>query len=103
MVFTTGKNEEYTVWVMTEFTRNPYFVRYARVTPNSRWGFVDVRCEAVSEYLTSATVRYYIQAFDSAEEGVLKDFEAQAFTGMITEWKTRIDSHLDILKTSLIR
>lgn len=33
----------------------------------------------------------------------MKNIEPQAFAGMVTEWKTCIDNHLNTLKITLMR
>lgn len=103
MVFATGSGEETTVWFMTEFTREPYRARYARVTPASRWGFVDVECEPVGEDETQVRVTYELQALSPAAEGVLEGFEPGPFAAMIDDWKRRIDQKLDALRDARIR
>lgn len=103
MVFATGSGEETTVWFMTEFTREPYRARYARVTPGSRWGFVDVECKPVGEGKTQVRVTYELHALSPAAEGLLKGFEPAPFAAMIDDWKRRIDQELDALRHATIR
>lgn len=103
MVFTTGSCDETTVWFMIEFTREPYRARYARVTPESRWGFVDVECRPFGEGATQVRVTYELQALNPTAEAVLKGFEPGPFAAMIDDWKRRIDQKLDMLRGARIR
>jgi hypothetical protein len=103
MVFATGSGEETTIWFLTEFSREPYRARYARVTPASRWGFVDVECKPVGQAVTQVHVTYELEALSPAAEGVLRGFEPGPFATMINDWKHRIDNSLDVLRDSNIR
>lgn len=103
MVFTTGSADELTVWVMTEFTREPYRARYARVTPASRWGFVDVECTPQGTEATQVSVTYSMHALNAAGSVVLEDFAPEPFAAMINSWKASIDQRLDALRTASIR
>jgi hypothetical protein len=103
MVFATGSGEETTVWFMTEFSREPYRARYARVTPASRWGFVDVECKPASAASTQVLVTYELQALSSSGETALKDFEPAPFAAMIDDWKRLIDQKLGVLRHATIR
>lgn len=103
MVFATGSGTEATVWFLSEFSRNPHRARYARVTPASRWGFVDVECAPMGDDATQVSVRYEMQALDPAAQAQLKDYEAEPFAAMIDNWKSRIDARLELLRAAAIR
>jgi hypothetical protein len=103
MFFATGSGDETTVWFMTEFTRAPYRARYARVTPASRWGFVDVECKELDEHATHVQVTYQLYALTTSAEDVFKNFEPKPFIAMINEWKRLIDAKLEILRDAKIR
>jgi hypothetical protein len=103
MLFTTGSAEEMTVWVLTEFSQDPYRARYARVTPASRWGFVEVVCVPLGDELTQVFVTYQMHALNAAGATLLKDFEPEPFAAMIDHWKACIDQRLDVLRCAVIR
>lgn len=103
MVFTTGSGDETTVWFLTEFSREPYRARYARVTPASRWGFVEVACKETSDNATQVLITYELQALNPKGEEVLKDFEPAPFVSMIEDWKRCIDEKIDTLRGASIR
>jgi hypothetical protein len=103
MLFTTGSAEEMTVWVLTEFSRDPYRARYARVTPASRWGFVEVVCVSLGDEVTQVSVAYQMHALNAAGATILQDFEPAPFVAMIDHWKACIDQRLDMLRYAVIR
>jgi len=103
MVFTTGSGDETTVWFLSEFSREPYRARYARVTPASRWGFVEVACKPTTDNATQVLITYELQALNPKGEEVLKDFEPAPFASMIEDWKRCIDEQIDTLRGASIR
>jgi hypothetical protein len=67
-------------------------VRYARVTPTSRFGFVDVVCRAVGSDRTEVAVGYDYTALTAAGEAFLVDFDAARFAAMIDGWRVEIEA-----------
>ena len=103
MIFLTGQAEETTTWLMTEFSQDPYRARYARVTPASRWGFVQVVCTPFDETTTQVEVTYAMHALSRDGSTALKGFESEPFVAMIEGWKQRIDLRLEALRVAHIR
>ncbi len=103
MVFLTGDADECTVWTLLAYGQHPHHARYLRVTPASRWGHVDVGCEAVDPHRTRVTVRYALHALNDRGAEALRAFEPPRFTAMIEGWKQAIDSRLDVLRTAVVR
>ncbi len=103
MVFTTGSGDDLTVWTLMTWTQNPHRARYARVTPASRWGFVDVACDAQGASSTNVTVSYTLHALNGAGEQALEAFAPTLFAEMIDGWKADIDGRIDQLRVAVIR
>ncbi len=102
MVFLTGDGDENTVWTLQAFTQNPHRARYLRVTPATRWGYVDVDCEAEGDDATRVTVSYTLTALNAEGSRALESFSPEPFARMIEGWKTAIDNLLPMLGRSTI-
>lgn len=94
MIFRTGGGEEETLWTCVEWKPSDYRVRYARVTPSSRFGFVEVICREGSAGHTEASVAYTFTALSEQGLSHLADLTEDAFTRMIEEWRVRINQWL---------
>ena len=103
MLFITGDGAETTTWVLQTYTQAPYRARYARVTPASRWGFVEVECRSSGEQTTQVQVTYEMHALTPEANAVLKGFEPEPFAAMIDGWKACIDRQLETLRHLTIR
>jgi hypothetical protein len=103
MVFTTGHGEEHTVWMLVDFDRAQHRSRYARVTPGSRTGFVEVRCRALGAERTEVEVAYTLTALSEGGAQVLQAFEGARFAEMIDGWGREIAARLPALLAARIR
>jgi hypothetical protein len=99
MVFATGEGDERTLWMLVDYTQHPHRARYARTTPASRIGTVDVFCEAADAHSTEVTVTYAMTALTPEGETILGDFTEAPYRKMIEHWKERIDGRLAQLRT----
>ncbi|MCG3120937.1 MAG: hypothetical protein ALAOOOJD_03858 [bacterium] len=96
MVFVTGHNEETTYWSLVKLDANGYVARYARVTPASRFGFVEVACEATGNGHTRATVTYTYTALTESGNRFIDEFTAESYGQMIDSWQQKVNSYLRI-------
>ncbi|MED5618280.1 SRPBCC family protein [Ideonella sp. BN130291] len=103
MVFTTGQGEEHTIWMLVDFDRRAHRSRYARVTPGSRTGLVEVRCRALDAERTEVSVSYMLTALSAAGATALQAFEGEAFARMIDGWAVQIAARRDALLAAHIR
>lgn len=94
MVFRTSHGHEATLWACTEWDPEALHVAYARVTPGSRFGFVDVSCRATDETSTEATIAYSFTALNEAGEALIAHMTASAYDAMMDEWQTTINRYL---------
>jgi hypothetical protein len=90
MVFVTGDGDERTVWMLIELDEAAHRLRYARVTPASRTGYVDVQCRAVDDGRTEVTVGYTLTALSPSGFERLADYEGEPFVAMIEGWRDSI-------------
>jgi hypothetical protein len=90
MVFTTAADGVTTLWAVTDWAPAAHRVRYARVTPGNRFGFVDVQCSAHGPAETIVEVGYQFTALSPEGEAYLAQLTQDAFTSMIEEWKRLI-------------
>jgi hypothetical protein len=102
MVFTTGHGDELTVWMLADFDRAAHRSRYARVTPGSRTGFVEVQCRAIDARSTEVSVRYTMTALSEQGSQALLAFEQPHYAEMIDGWAAEIAARLPQLLTAEI-
>lgn len=89
-VFETGHGNERTIWVVVDFDVEARRARYARTTPHSRAGTVEVRLSANDEGGSIVTVTYELTALNESGNQVLAQFDAEAYAEMMKEWKRLI-------------
>lgn len=94
MIFTTGEDEDFTIWTLVDWEPAQHYVRYVRVTPALRAGTVEVRCTALNAGSTLVAVCYRLSALTPAGERSLQDFEGAPYRAMIDSWKQQIDAAL---------
>ncbi|MEP6565526.1 MAG: hypothetical protein ABJB10_10330 [Mesorhizobium sp.] len=94
MVFRTVHGDETTLWACADWDPVAHCVRYVRVTPGSRFGFVEVTCSQAADGGTEASIAYAFTALNAAGKSYLSVLTEDAFAQMIEAWKVRIDAWL---------
>ncbi|MBZ9846474.1 hypothetical protein LB565_00475 [Mesorhizobium sp. CA14] len=94
MVFRTGHGDELTLWACTDWQPKEHRVRYARVTPGSRFGFVEVTCLDNGPDGTQASIAYTFTALGEEGQSYLSKLTEDAFRDMIETWKVEINAWL---------
>ncbi len=79
-------------------TGTPWCIVFAnvRVTPDSRFGFVEVACRPTADGGTEASIAYTFTALSTAGRSYLSELTEDAFANMIEGWKLRIDAWLQV-------
>lgn len=95
MIFRTSHDDEETLWSCVHWNPDQHQVRYARVTPGSRFGFVEVACQKISPQQTKATVSYIFTALGPAGSSYLSEMTSDAYVRTIDEWRIRIERWLN--------
>ncbi len=94
MIFTTGQGDEETLWSLVEFDATRYHARYVRVTPASRFGFVEVSCEVADDVRTRVRVTYTYTALTEAWNSYIDGFTDKMCLDMMESWQKEIESYL---------
>ena len=89
-VFVTSHGDETTIWVVTDFNASQRRARYARVSPGSRAGTVEVGVRANDSGGSTVAVRYELTALTESGSRNLAQFDADAYSEMLKEWKELI-------------
>lgn len=90
-VFTTdATGEATTLWSIADYDAEQHYVRYARVTPGSRFGWVEVMCSTVSAGTTDVRVSYTFTALSEAGNAYLDAMTEEAFAAYIESWRTAL-------------
>lgn len=96
MVFRTAHGDETTLWACTDWDPVAHRIRYVRVTPDSRFGFVEVACRPAADGGTEVSIAYTFTALSTAGRSYLSELTEDAFAQMIEGWKLRIDAWLQV-------
>lgn len=91
-VFLTGHGDEATIWVVVDFDTEAYRARYARITPASRAGTVEVQLHANDSGGSIVEVSYELTALSESGNENLAGFDDKAYAKMLTEWKRLIET-----------
>ena len=89
-VFLTGHRDEQTVWLVVDYDPEVLRARYARITPGSRAGTVEVQARPDEHGATVVTVRYVLTALAPQGNDSLESFDEAAFSAMLTDWEREI-------------
>ncbi|MDH3744143.1 MAG: SRPBCC family protein [Acidobacteriota bacterium] len=89
-VFVTRHGDETTIWVVVDFDSNQHRARYARLTPASRAGTVEVRVQPNDRGGSTVAVRYELTALTESGNENLAGFDAGAYSKMLKEWEALI-------------
>ena len=90
MVFTTGHNNEETVWMMTRHEPASGVVEYARITPGSRAATVLVQCSPLDLGRTRVTVIYVITGLSEAGNAWIRGMDDDHYRSYIESWQKAI-------------
>lgn len=88
-VFETAHGGETTLWMVLEFDRERLRARYARITPGSRLGTVEVVCHADGDR-TRVDVRYELTSLAPAGEAVLAQMTEESYAAMLADWHRKV-------------
>lgn len=94
MVFKTGAGTEETLWSCIDYAPAEHRIRYARVTPASRFAHVSVNCTQIGSNSTRVAVNYAMTALNAAGEAKLAATTEDAFRASIEGWKTLIQTRI---------
>jgi hypothetical protein len=90
MLFVTNHGDETTYWTCLSWQPDDGHVRYLRLTPESRVGFVDVQCRAEGSNRTRIRVAYELHALTDAGRTYLGNLTQSTCVDMIDGWARSI-------------
>ena len=86
MLFVTSHGDETTFWTCVDWQPEVGHVRYLRLTPASRVGFVDVQCRADGPDKTHVRIVYQLHALSHSGRAYLDEMTQGVFVEMIDQW-----------------
>jgi len=89
-VWITGEGPHQTIWLVVDYDPESLHARYARITPSSRAGTVEVFARPDGSGATEVEVTYELTALNEDGNEALAGFGAEAFAGMLVEWDRMI-------------
>ena len=89
-IFVTTHHHERTIWVVVDYQPDSLHVRYARMTPASHAGTVEVFVRSDGQGGAEAEVTYELTALNETGNQDLAEFDAQEFSHMMEEWEETI-------------
>lgn len=90
---TQAAGEPATIWTVSAYEPGRR-VAYARITPESRAGIVEVRCRRTPGGRTSARVTYTFTALSPRGNEYLRGFTEEEFRRYVGGWEAAINAHL---------
>ncbi|HEX8697137.1 MAG TPA: SRPBCC family protein [Longimicrobium sp.] len=90
---TRAAGEQATIWTVTAYEPHRR-VTYARITPGSRAGIVEVRCGRTPHGRTVARVTYTFTALSPRGNDYLRAFTEEEFRRYVGGWEAAINTHL---------
>jgi hypothetical protein len=90
-VWLTGDGDEHTVWLVVDYDTEKLHARYARITPASRAGTVEVTARPDGSGGTSVEVTYDLTALSEHGNGILAHFDEANYAKIMVEWEQLIE------------
>ena len=87
MVFRTRHGAEETLWSCIEYAPEAYRIRYARVSPETRFVTIAITCRAETSSTTRVEVTYAMTALSEAGESLLAATTPEVFCASINHWQ----------------
>jgi len=91
-VWLTGHGGEQTIWLVVDYDPEALHARYARVTPGSRAGTVEVFAHEDGQGGTDVKVSYVLTALNDEGNKALAEFGDGNFAQMMAHWENVIRS-----------
>jgi hypothetical protein len=91
-VWLTGEGDEHTIWLVVDYDPEKLHARYARITPASRAGTVEVTARPDGSGETSVEVAYDLTALSEEGNEALGDFDEANYEKMMLEWERLIEA-----------
>ena len=89
-VWLTGDGDDRTIWVVVDYDPQGLHARYARITPASRAGTVEVFARPDGSGGTSVDVTYELTALSEHGNEILAGFDEAYYAKMMQEWEQLI-------------
>ena len=89
-VWVTGDGPHQTIWLVVDYDPESLHARYARITPASRAGSVEVFARSDGNGGTEVDVTYELTALSEDGNQDLAEFDADYFAHMMIEWERMI-------------
>ena len=89
-VWLTGDGEDHTIWLVVDYDPQRLHARYARITPASRAGTVEVTAKPNESGGTSVEVTYDLTALSEHGNEILAEFDEAYYAKMMLEWERLI-------------
>ena len=94
-VFTTpgpGKND--TVWQVTQYDQENYFIEFVRVAPSENIVKINIQLEKIEENQTRVHIYYQYTGLSEAQNKFIKNELEQAFTESMKWWEQSINHYM---------
>lgn len=102
MVFVTRHiGEPDTIWTISGYQPERFFVRYVRVSPESRLGVVEVSCAAADAGKTKAIVTYEFTALSEKGNEFIDGFTEEHYRQYISEWESAINKWCERMRIEI--
>jgi hypothetical protein len=89
-VWLTAHGDEQTIWFVADYDPESFHAHYARITPTSRAGSVEVFVRSDGDGGSDVTVTYDLTALNEAGNRELAGFDGEHYAHMLMEWERLI-------------
>lgn len=89
-LFRTTHGDEETLWLVLTYSPSEATARYARFSPGSRVGTVQVRCHEEAPARTRVSVSYSLTGISPAGNAVLTALTPEKYAAMLYDWQEAI-------------
>lgn len=89
-VWLTGNGADRTIWLVVDYDPESMHARYARITPESRAGWVEVLARPDDKGGADVEVTYQLTALNEHGEEILAEFDEDSYAQMMAEWERMI-------------
>lgn len=94
-VFTTpGSGENDTVWQVTQYDRENYFIEFVRVSPGENIVKINIQLEKVAENRTHAHIQYQYTGLNEAQNDFIENKLESSFTDSMNWWEKAINHYM---------
>ncbi|MGD2271916.1 MAG: hypothetical protein PVI06_16050 [Desulfobacterales bacterium] len=93
-VFIMPDRPQNSIWVVTEWNPEEYYVEFLKVTPGFSVGYIEIRLREAEGNRTHARISYEYTALSKAGEDFVANFTQESYDAFMKEWELALNHYL---------